>query len=243
MSKYEFDAQKKTEGCIDWIKNYLRDSGASRVILGISGGKDSYVAAALCCKAIGAENVIGVLMPNGEQKDISDSIEVCKNLGIQMLSVNIYDAYNDILESIYDNNIEVSEEAKINIAPRLRMTTLYTIGQTLHARVCGTGNLSEATVGYCTKWGDTACDFNPLAGFTSIEVVKIGEYLGLDSKIIYKEPSDGLCGKTDEERLGISYIDIHNYLRNPDEVYPCVKIKIESKFNSSRHKFSEISHF
>lgn len=243
MSEYKFNARQKTEECIDWIKNYLEGSGAGKVILGISGGKDSYVAAALCCKAIGADNVIGVLMPNGVQKDISDSITVCKNLGIQMLSVNIHGEYSSLLESISDNGIEVSEEAKINIAPRLRMTTLYAIGQTLHARVCGTGNLSETTVGYCTKWGDTACDFNPLASFTSIEVVKIGEYLGLDDELIHKKPADGLSGKTDEERLGISYTDIHNYLRNPDEVYPCVKNKIKSKFKSSRHKFTEISHF
>lgn len=242
MSIINFDAKRNTEECIDWIKKYAEESRMKKAILGISGGKDSYVAAALCCKALGNENVIGVLMPNGEQKDIDDSIEVCKSLGIQMISVNIYDAYNDILESIYDNNIEVSKDAKINIAPRLRMTTLYAIGQTLHARVCGTGNLSESAVGYCTKWGDTACDFNPLAKFTSLEVIEIGKYLGLNERIICKAPSDGLCGMTDEEKLGISYENIHRFLREGSTDFE-TSARICEKMKASEHKRCMPPHF
>lgn len=243
MSVKDFDAKLVTNECIDWIKEYAVQSDMHKVVIGISGGKDSYIAAALCCKAIGSDNVIGVLMPNGIQADINDSIKVCNDLGIKYYNVNIGSTYNAILSSINNSDMsDVSDEAKINIAPRVRMTVLYTIGQTLHARVCGTSNLSERTVGYSTKYGDSACDFNPIGELTSLEVVAIGDELGLLPEIVHKVPDDGLSGISDEVKLGVSYQAIHNYIR-----HWAVSISeystIKSKFNISKHKREEIPMF
>lgn len=244
---YKFNASKVTQDCIQWIKDYAADVNMKRAIIGISGGKDSYVAAALCCEALGPENVIGVMMPNGHQDDLNDSVDICMKLGISSYVINIHDGYTGILDEISaaysEEGFDISEESKINLAPRLRMSVLYTLGQTLHARVCGTGNLSEATVGYCTKWGDTACDFNPLANLTSIEVIQIGEELGLEDEYIHKTPSDGLCGLSDEDKLGIRYVDIHNYVRGIGELNSETVEKIQQKTKYSRHKFNKIPSF
>lgn len=235
----QFNSHEAASKCIQWIKDYAKESGMKRVVIGMSGGKDSYVAAALCCNAIGRNNVIGVIIPNGHQSDIADAVEACNNLGIRYITINIYDAYTGLLDSMYRAGIDITPESKINIPPRLRMTALYAIAQSEHARVCGTGNQSERLVGYCTKYGDMGCDFNPLANFTSIEVVEIGDALKLIHKLVHKTPADGLSGKSDEEALGITYMDIHNYLRNGD-VYPCVATKIEERAKYSKHKTSEI---
>ena len=240
---YNFNAVEAADGCIEWIKEYARDSGMSKAIIGISGGKDSYVAAALCCKALGNENVIGVMMPNGIQSDIDDAVKTCKLLGIQNYTVNIKEAFNGVINSIGNNNITVSDAAYINIAPRIRMNILYTLGQTLHARVCGTSNLSEVILGYCTKYGDTGCDFNPIRDFTSVEVVAIGDALGLDSNLVHKTPADGLTGKSDEENLGIRYIDVHKFARNTEEIDNNTILKIEQRKNAAKHKFSEIPYY
>lgn len=239
---YTFDIAKVTSDCVAWIKSYAERANMRKVVIGISGGKDSYIAAALCCKALGKENVIGIMMPNGEQKDISDSIEVCEDLGIKYHTVNIYDTYTGLVDSLYNSGIEVTKPSKINIAPRLRMATLYAIAQSIGARVCGTGNLSEITVGYCTKWGDMASDFNPLANLTSIEVVAIGDYLNLDKSLVHKTPADGLSGMTDEQNLGISYMDIHKYIRGED-IDNTVRVLIESRKNMSRHKNLPVESF
>lgn len=236
---YNFDAKEATEGCIEWIREYAKNNNMHKVVIGISGGKDSYIAAALCCKALGKENVIGIMMPNGEQKDISDSVDVCMDLDIEHYTVNIYDAYHGILGEVLACGVGASAEAKINIAPRLRMTTLYTIGQTLHARVCGTGNLSEITLGYCTKYGDMASDFNPLANFTSVEVVQIGDYLGLKHHLVHKTPADGITGSSDEQNMGITYLDTHNYIRGLSVSDKAIE-KIKAREIMSMHKRNKI---
>ena len=219
-----------------WLDYKLKESNTRKVVLGISGGKDSTVAAKILVDKLGAKNVVGLLMPNGEQKDINDSLRVCELLGIDYEIINIEEGYWSIIKSLGGVN-NVSAEAQINIAPRVRMTTLYTYGQTHGCRVAGTGNLSELTLGYFTKYGDGGSDFNILGGFTSLEVMRLGEYLGLPLELVYKTPDDGLSGKSDEEKLGISYVDVHNYLRHraagvSDETID----KIEHMRDVSQHK-------
>jgi NAD+ synthase len=213
---YNFDPNTTIADIGNWLRDLQKKSRLKKVVIGISGGKDSAVAAALCCRAFGKEHVYGLLMPNGEQPDIDDSRLVCASLRIVSQEIPISAAYQEILRAVGD----ISREARINIAPRLRMTILYTWGQTHHCRVCGTGNLSEIMLGYFTKHGDGASDFNPLADLTSVEVVEIGRCLSeIPTKIVEKTPQDGLCGMSDEENLGISYQTIHNYIRKTgDEI-------------------------
>ena len=220
---YTFDAEKTRDALVALIQQTAEKQGFHRVVLGISGGKDSSVVAALCARALGKENVYGVMLPDGEQKDISDSRRICQALGIQQRTVNI-GAIHEALRAVTDQNgftagegefsVAYCRESDINVGPRLRMTTLRYIAQALDARLVGTGNLSEATVGYCTKDGDTSCDFNLLGALTSVEVVQVGLTMEeLPKELVRKTPSDGLSGKSDEERLGVTYQQIHDYVR------------------------------
>lgn len=214
-----FDEKKITKELLLWLKNWFEENGKNcNAILGISGGKDSTVAAALCVEALGKDRVYGVMMPNGEQKDINDSIRVCNLLGIKNTTRNIkkvVDAEKEIaLEGVKEfGKEELSTQTLINIPPRIRMATLYAFGQTMNGRVINTCNLSEEWVGYSTRWGDSVGDVAPLADFTVEEVRKIGLELGLPYDLVYKTPADGLCGKTDEDNLGFTYADLDKYLR------------------------------
>lgn len=239
---YKFEAQKVREDIVGWIRGLKEHSGLNGVVIGISGGKDSTIAAALCAEALGPENVLGVLMPNGVQKDILDSKRVVETLGIKSVTVNIGSAFNELSAFINiglsSDKTRITAAASVNIAPRLRMTTLYTIAQSMGGgyRVCGTGNLSERTLGYFTKWGDGASDFNPLGNLTSIEVVAIGDtYKNIPHELVHKTPDDGLSGISDEEKLGVKYIDVHNYIRtNCDN--EAIEKKIRDYEWKSRHK-------
>jgi len=216
--EYEFDAKKTADSLVENTRAFLKDAlREPKVVLGISGGKDSAIAATICARAIGAENVLGVMMPNGQQRDISDSINVCESLGIRHTTVNIGPAYEALTGSIFDcddDSIVSDRESLVNVGPRLRMTTLRYIAQQQGALLCGTGNLSESFVGYCTKDGDTSCDFNPLGSLTSIEVVKVGEcFEECPSQVVHKTPDDGLSGMSDEEKMGITYQMIHDHIR------------------------------
>lgn len=204
-----FDAKKDVNEIVDWLKQYLTQSGAKGFVIGISGGKDSAVVASLAVKAVGCENVIGVLMPNGVQADISDSIGVCETLGIKYETVNLSAIYEEVLKAIPSAE---NRETKINILPRLRMTTLYSVASEHNYLVIGTGNKSESFVGYFTKWGDGAYDLNPISQFTTEEVVKLGEELGTFKGAIYKKPSDGISGSSDEEKLGVLYSEINEFM-------------------------------
>ena len=214
--------------------------------IGISGGKDSTVTAAICVRALGAENVFGVMMPDGEQKDISDSRKVCEALGIHRRTVNIgkmHDALRDVTDQISpyapdgEFVIPQSRESDINVGPRLRMTALRYIAQALGAHVAGTGNLSEATVGYCTKDGDTSCDFSMLGALTSVEVVEMGLTMPeIPRELVVKTPTDGLSGKSDEERLGITYAEIHRYIREGSSGNPETDEIIRKKERANMHK-------
>lgn len=211
---------------VQWIKDYFEANGPDcSAVVGISGGKDSSVVAALCVAALGKERVYGVIMPNHEQSDVADAFKLCRFLDIKYTGINIGDAF-DALGTKIENavfsqgndaeHIGFSEQARINMAPRLRMTTLYAVAQSLPTggRVANTCNYSEDFVGYSTKFGDSAGDFAPIASLCVSEVIQIGEVLGLPEDLIHKVPSDGLCGKTDEENLGFTYDQLEEYIKN-----------------------------
>lgn len=209
-----FDVKKVTEGAVEWIREWFEENGQGcNAVLGISGGKDSSVVAALCVKALGKDRVYGILMPNGEQKDICDAKQLVEFLDIKYYICNIKDAFDGVIKGMTDCGIEIGEQTRINLAPRVRMTTVYAFSQSLNGRVANTCNLSEDWVGYSTRYGDSAGDFSPLAHLTVQEVIEVGRYLGLPENLVVKVPSDGLCGYTDEDKLGFTYAVLDKYIR------------------------------
>ncbi len=246
MKETCFDAEKARDGLVDAIRNIAARQGFDKVVIGISGGKDSTVTAALCARALGKENVYGVMLPDGTQKDIADSAAVCRALGIRRRTVNIgpvHDALKAVTLRGEDTAgegefaVPFSRESDINVGPRLRMTVLRCIAQALGARLAGTGNLSEATVGYCTKDGDTSCDFAVLGALTSIEVVEVGLTMEeLPRALVVKTPTDGLSGMSDEEKMGLSYLDIHRYIREGTCGSRETDEKIRAREKANMHK-------
>lgn len=245
---YSFNPAVVRDRLVEQIRQLSQEQGFSKVVIGISGGKDSTVTAALCARALGKENVYGVMLPDGEQKDIADSDLVCHALGINHMAINIGYIHSHFKEAIdtcffsFEDEkmhwIDFSKEADINVAPRLRMTVLRYITQALGARLAGTGNLSEIVVGYCTKDGDTSCDFSVLGALTSVEVVQVGLTMEeIPRELVLKTPADGLSGMSDEEKLGVSYEDIHHYIRKDQPVDPAVSEKIHSMHIKNFHKF------
>jgi NAD+ synthase len=217
---------------INWIRDWFEENGNEcKAIVGISGGKDSTVVAALCVEALGKDRVVGVLMPNGTQKDISDSYEVVKHLGIRHICVNIADSYNAILNQFDGNGLVESEQTKINLAPRLRMATLYAVSQSLNGRVVGTSNLDESVLGYFTRWGDGVADVEPIINLHVSEVVELGLLLGLPEHLVKKTPSDGLCGLSDEDKIGFTYKEFQNFyeLMNGDVINPIIGYEMTDK--------------
>ncbi|MBQ7836659.1 MAG: NAD(+) synthase [Clostridia bacterium] len=208
-----FDAVKVKNECVQWIRDFFEENGKGcNAVLGISGGKDSSVAAALCVEALGRDRVIGVLMPQGEQHDIDMAYLLCNHLGIKHFVVNIKDAVDGLLSNIPDE-LEISVLSKTNLPPRIRMSTVYAVSQSVNGRVCNTCNLSEDWVGYSTRYGDSVGDFSPMSFLTVTEVKEIGRVLGLPDVLVDKTPIDGLCGKTDEENLGFTYAELDTYIR------------------------------
>jgi len=209
-----FNAEKVKCECVEWIRKFFGENGPNcNAVVGISGGKDSSIAAALCVEALGKDRVIGVLMPQGEQHDIDMAYMLVNHLGIKHYVVNIKDAVEGVLNSIPDE-LEVSEQTKQNLPPRIRMSTLYAISQSSNGRVCNTCNLSEDWVGYSTRYGDSVGDFSPLSHLTVTEIKEIGYLLGLPKELVDKTPIDGLCGKTDEDNLGFTYAELDTYIRD-----------------------------
>ena len=228
------------------LRALARAQGFDKVVVGISGGKDSTVTAALCARALGKENVYGVMLPDGEQKDLEDSLRVCRALGIRRRVINI-GAMHRALRAVTDQagdaamaeefSIPPSRESDINVGPRLRMTGLRYIAQALGARLAGTGNFSEITVGYCTKDGDTSCDFSVLGALTSVEVVQVGLTMEeLPRDLVEKTPTDGLSGCSDEEKMGLRYADIHRYIRRGTSGDAEVDEKIARRERANMHK-------
>ena len=209
-----FDAKKAKDGAVQWIRDWFEENGKGcNAVIGISGGKDSSIVAALCKEALGKDRVIGVLMPNGEQRDIDDSKALVTHLGIPYYICNIKDAVDGVLKSLQDAGVEVSRQTIINLPPRIRMSTLYALSQSHNGRVANTCNLSEDWVGYSTRYGDAAGDFSPLGKLTVREVKAIGKELDLPDFLVDKTPSDGLTDKTDEDNLGFTYAELDTYIR------------------------------
>ena len=207
------DTKKIIEQACEWIVDFFEKNGKGcNAVLGISGGKDSSVAAALCVKALGKDRVIGVLMPNGVQSDIADAQKLVAHLGIKSYTVNIKEGFDGIVGAI-TKDLELTEQARVNLAPRLRMSTVYAVSQCCNGRVVNTCNLSEDWVGYSTRYGDSVGDFSPLSHLTVTEVKQIGKELGLPIDLVEKVPSDGLSGKTDEDNLGFTYAVLDKYIR------------------------------
>lgn len=206
-----FNAEKVKNDCVEWIRDFFEKNGKGcNAVLGISGGKDSSIVAALCVEALGKDRVIGVLMPQGEQHDIDKAYMLVNHLGIKHYVVNIKDAVDAVIKN---TPFELSQQAKTNLPPRIRMSTLYAVSQSHNGRVANTCNLSEDWVGYSTRYGDAAGDFSPCSYLTVDEVKQIGRLLGLPAELVDKVPIDGLCGKTDEDNLGFTYAELDKYIR------------------------------
>ena len=233
----EFCAKEMKDALIAWIRAWFQKNGRDcNAVIGISGGKDSAVCAALCVEALGRDRVIGVLMPNGTQSDISDSRQLVEHLGIQNVTINVADAVNAVHTQLKNVGIEVSSQSEINLPPRVRMSVLYAVSQSMNGRVINTCNLSEDWVGYSTRYGDSAGDVSLLGKLTVQEVKALGRELGLPKNLVEKTPSDGLCGSTDEQKLGFSYAVLDGYIRECICEDTLVKEKIDRLHRSNRFK-------
>ena len=222
---YNFNAEKVKNECVQWIRDFFEENGKGcNAVLGISGGKDSSIVAALCVEALGKDRGIGVLMPNGEQADMDMAKLLVDTLGIKHYIVNIKDAVQGVINSV---PFELSEQSMINLPPRIRMSTLYAVSQSNNGRVANTCNLSEDWVGYSTRYGDSVGDFSPCSNLTVREMKEIGRLCGLPDVLIDKVPSDGLCGKTDEDNLGFTYAELDRYIREGVIDNPESKAKID----------------
>ena len=232
-----FDVKKVKDEIVVWIRDWFEENGRDcNAIVGISGGKDSSVAAALCVRALGVDRVIGVLMPNGEQSDIAMSRLLVEHLGIRHFVVNIHDGYQGLLGEVRRQLGDVSRDTEINLAPRLRMASLYAVAQSNNGRVVNTCNLSEDWVGYSTRYGDSAGDFSPLSMLCVREVKALGRELGLPECLVEKVPIDGLCGQTDEEKLGFTYAALDAYIRDGVEPDAATKARIDRLYKLNRFK-------
>ena len=208
-----FEAKRIKDECVAWIQQFFAENGPDcNAVVGISGGKDSSVVAALCVEALGRDRVIGVLMPCGEQADIDCSQKLVDHLGIRHYTVNVQAAVEG-LKAAMPADLPLSAQSITNLPPRIRMSALYAVSQSCNGRVANTCNLSEDWVGYSTRYGDAAGDFSPLSRLTVAEVKEIGHLLGLPYDLVEKTPIDGLCGKTDEENLGFTYAELDRYIR------------------------------
>lgn len=253
MFDYKFDVQKITEEAVEWIRNFFVFNGnGCNAVIGISGGKDSSVVAALCVEALGKDRVIGVMMPDNRQDDIDCSYKLCQHLGIKHIEVNIGCAVSGIIEEMKNEYVYIGEDAcyrmliskqtLTNLPARIRMSTLYAISQSCNGRVANTCNLSEDWIGWSTRYGDAAGDFAPIAGLTSDEVVAVGEYLGLPEELTRKVPSDGLTGSTDEDNFGFTYEVLNKYLRT-GVCNEEVKNKIDTMHQKNQFKMEMMPSF
>lgn len=255
IGDYEFfNAEVIKNELVQWIRDWFENNGKDcKAVIGISGGKDSTIAAALCVEALGRHRVFGVMMPNNYQSDLEDSFRVCEYLDIHNTIVNIGETVSAIQNSILDGLIclsginytgdKLSEQANINLPPRVRMTALYAISQSIGGRVVCTDNLSESYIGYSTRWGDNVGDFAPLANLTTDEVIAIGDALGLPYDLVHKTPADGLCGKTDEDNLGFTYAVLNKYIRTGVCEDEDVKRLIDEKHEKNLFKLQPIPSF
>ena len=236
-----FNAEKVKNDCVQWIRDFFENNGKGcNAVVGISGGKDSSIVAALCVEALGKDRVIGVLMPNGEQSDIDMAKLLVDHLGIKHFIVNIKEAVDGLKRAI---PFELSEQSVINLPPRIRMSTLYAVSQSNNGRVANTCNLSEDWVGYSTRYGDSVGDFSPCSHLTVAEMKQIGRILGLPAVLVDKVPSDGLTGKTDEDNLGFTYAELDRYIRTGEIDDPEKKELIDRKHRMNLFKLELMPSF
>ena len=238
-----FDAKKVKDQIVEWIRDWFEHNGPDcNAVIGISGGKDSSVVAALCVEALGKDRVVGVLMPQGVQPDIQASYDLVNHLGIKYMEINISESVQAVLKGVRSYVI-TSNQTRINLPPRIRMATLYAVSQSVNGRVANTCNLSEDYIGYSTRWGDSVGDFSPLANLTSDESISIGDACGLPYELTHKTPSDGLCGQTDEDNFGFTYDVLNKYIRTGVCEDEAVKAKIDSMHKKNLFKLRPIPVF
>ena len=255
IPNYNFDPEKTVDNIVEFLRSWYEINGKNAdIVIGISGGKDSSVVAALCVKAFGKEKIIGVLMPDGEQSDISYSYDLCKELDIRYVKIDIHSTFNALRHVVNEELCKVipgifryawGDSAEINAPARIRMVTLYAVAQSLPngGRVMNTCNLSEDYIGYATRWGDSVGDVAPISMLTVTEVKQIGKVLGLPDKFIDKAPSDGLCGLTDEDRLGFTYDELDKYIRSGIEPEEDKLKKITDLHKNNKFKMVDIPRF
>lgn len=235
------NVEKVKNDCVQWIRDFFEQNGPGcNAVIGISGGKDSSIAAALCVEALGKDRVIGVLMPNGVQGDIDCAYKLVNHLGIKYYEINVKETIDSITKAL---PFEPSVQTVTNIPPRVRMTTLYAVSQSHNGRVVNTCNLSEDWVGYSTRYGDSVGDFSPLSHLTVTEIKEIGLYIGLPADLVDKVPIDGLCGKTDEDNLGFTYAELDRYIRGIEEPAPDKKALIDRKHQINLFKLELMPSF
>jgi NAD+ synthase len=231
-----FDAVNTKDAVVAWIRDFFAQNGPNaKAVIGISGGKDSSVCAALCREALGSDRVYGVLMPEFTQKDIDASFELVRFLDLPHRVVNIGSTVAEVVTSLGGEET-LTKQARFNIAPRVRMTVLYAVAASIGGRVANTGNYSEGYIGYSTKFGDAAGDFGALARLTATEVVALGHALNLPKNLVEKTPADGLTGKTDEDNFGFSYKVLDAYIRTGICGDQAVKEKIDRMHKANLHK-------
>lgn len=240
-----FEAKKVKKQIIEWIADYFQHNGSpdTKAVIGVSGGKDSSVAAALCAAALGKNRVLGVLMPQGQQHDIDVAYDICETLDIAYVEINIKEPVQTLYEGLLTAGLKLNNIATFNTPARMRMATLYAVSGIIGGRVANTSNLSEDWVGYTTKFGDTAGDFGPLAELTVSEVKAVGRALGLAPKFTEKTPIDGLCGKTDEDNLGFTYAVLDKYIREGICEDAAIKEKIDKLHSMNLHKMHHMPVF
>lgn len=239
-----FDAGKVKNDIVKWIRDWFDENGKGcKAVVGLSGGKDSSVVAALCVEALGKDRVMGVMMPNGEQFDIDVSHKLAEHLDIESIVINIKDAYEGVVNELSKHFDSFEGQAKVNLPPRLRMSVLYAVSQSVNGRVANTCNLSEDWVGYATKFGDGAGDFSPLAKLTVQEVKAVGRKCGLPDMFVEKVPIDGLCGLTDEDNLGFTYKVLDRYIREGICDDPETKEKIDRMHKANLFKLEPMPTF
>lgn len=244
----DFDATTVKNNIVAWIKEWFDNNGKGcNAVIGISGGKDSSVVTALCVEALGKDRVYGVMMPKDIQNDIGDSYALAEFLGINYMTVDIGLSVDSILCGIScpknGSGVTISEQTRVNLPPRIRMATLYAVSQSVNGRVACTDNLSESFIGYSTRWGDNIGDFSPIASLTTDEVIAVGDACGLPYELTHKIPSDGLCGKTDEDNFGFTYAVLNKYIRTGVCDDEAVKEKVDRLHRANLFKLNPVEKF